>query len=129
MSIKQSLNDRRRNINSEFFSKVKSFLEKTASGVFGILDFRKLVAGTDNLKLIGHDVQLIVNKHIDSDLSEIKTEEDLDEYLNKILEIRSAAKKEKNYSLADEIRNELNDIGVVLEDSKEKTTYKITRKD
>ena len=125
-TIAESVNE---NINSEFFSRVKSFLEKTASSVFGILDFRKLAAETDNLKLIGHDVQLIVNKHIDSDLSEIKTEEDLNEYLNKILEIRSAAKKEKNYSLADEIRNELNDIGVVLEDSKEKTTFKITRKD
>ena len=78
---------------------------------------------------MGHDVQLIVNKHIDSNLNEIKTEEDLNEYLNKILEIRSTAKKEKNYTLADEIRNELNDIGVILEDSKEKTTFKITRKD
>ena len=117
------------NINSEFFLRVKSFLEKTASSVFGILDFKKLVAGTDYLKLIGYDVQLIVNKHIDSNLSEIKTEEDLNDYLNKILEIRNTAKKEKDYTLADEIRNELNDIGVVLEDSKDKTTYKITRKD
>ena len=32
------------------------------------------------------------------------------------------AKKEKNFALADEIRNELNEIGIVLEDSKEKTT-------
>ena len=116
------------NINSEFFSKVKSFLEKTASGVFGILDFTKLDSGTDNLKLIGYDVQLIVKKHIDSNLSEIKTEEELDKYLNKILEVRSNAKKEKNFALADEIRNELNKLGIILEDSKEKTIYKITNK-
>ena len=116
------------NINSEFFSRTKSFLEKTASGVFGILDYKKLVPETDQLKLIGSDVRLIVNRHIDANLSEIKTEEDLDEYLNRILEIRSKAKKKKDYTLADEIRKELNEIGIVLEDSKEKTTYKIINK-
>jgi cysteinyl-tRNA synthetase len=117
------------NSNSDFFSKVKSFLEKTASGVFGILNYKKLAAETGYVKLVGHDVQLIVNKHIDTGLKEIKSEEKLDDYLNKILEIRSNAKKEKNYKLADEIRNELSEIGIVLEDSKEKTIYKITRKD
>jgi cysteinyl-tRNA synthetase len=118
------------NLHVEFYSKVKSFLKKTGSDVFGILDFDKIPsAQTGYLEFIGSDVRDIVNKHIDSDLSEIKTEEELQEYLNKILEIRSNAKKEKNYPLADEIRNELNEIGIVLEDSKEKTTYKIARKD
>ena len=118
------------NLHVEFYSKVKSFLKKTASDVFGILDIDKiLVAQTDYLKLIGSDVRHIVNKHIDSNLSTIRTEKELEEYLNKILEIRSNAKKEKNYTLADEIRSELNEIGIVLEDSKEKTTFKIARKD
>ena len=117
------------NINLEFFSNVKSYLEKTASGVFGILNYKKLFAETTYFKLVGHDVQHIVNKYINADSSEIKSDEDLDEYLNKILEIRNKAKKEKNYTLADEIRNDLNKIGIILEDTKEKTTYKITHKD
>ena len=117
------------NINSEFYSSVKSFLEKTAAGVFGILNYKKLTAEIGYVKLVGRDVQLVVNKHIDASLSEIKSEEELHEYLNKILEARIKAKKEKNYALADEIRNDLNEIGIVLEDSKERTTYKIIRKD
>ena len=32
---------------------------------------------------------------------------------------------EKNYALADKIRDELKDIGIALEDSKDKTTYKL----
>ncbi|MCH8325976.1 MAG: cysteine--tRNA ligase, partial [Bacteroidetes bacterium] len=43
-----------------------------------------------------------------------------------LIKLRQDAKAEKNYSLADKIRDELNAIGVVLEDSKDKTTYKIT---
>jgi cysteinyl-tRNA synthetase len=118
------------NIQVEFYSKVRSFLKKTASDIFGILDFDKILsAQTGYLKLIGPDVRHIVNRHIDPNLTAIRTEEELEEYLNKILEARSNAKKEKNYVLADEIRNELNDIGVVLEDSKERTTFKISRKD
>ncbi len=114
------------NLNVEFFLKVKSFLEKTANGILGIIDSSKslthyrLFAESDNFKLI-------VNRHLDSNLGEIKTEEDLDEYLNKLIEMRDKAKKEKNYSLADKIRSELNELGIVLEDSKEKTTYKISR--
>src|SRR3972149_2261752 len=123
------------NINSAFFSNVKSFLERTANEVFGIMNFKKtlmhyrLVVEPAHFKLIESEVKLIVNRHTDVNIGEIKSEEDFDEYLNKILEIRSNAKKEKNFALADEIRNELNEIGIVLEDSKEKTTFKITRKD
>lgn len=114
-------------LNVEFYSKVKSFIKKTASDVFGILDFDKILSTqTGYLELIGSDVRRIVNTYIDSDLGEIKTEAELEEYLNKILEIRSKAKKEKNYAFADKIRNELKEIGIILEDSKEKTTYKIT---
>ncbi|OGU73906.1 MAG: cysteine--tRNA ligase [Ignavibacteria bacterium RBG_16_34_14] len=89
------------NINVKFYKNAKSFLEKTAEGILGILDF-------DNL----------------SKTSDGKLEGDLIEFL---IQLRTDAKKEKNYTLADKIRSELNKLGVVLEDSKEKTTYKITR--
>lgn len=38
---------------------------------------------------------------------------------------RIAAKKDKNYSRADEIRKELSEMGVVLEDSREGTTWRL----
>ena len=40
---------------------------------------------------------------------------------------RNEAKKEKNYFLADEIRNRLMEKGVILKDSREETTYEIVK--
>ena len=51
-----------------------------------------------------------------------------DDLVKLLIELRTTAKQEKNYSLADDIRSKLNEIGVTLEDSKEGTTYKISRK-
>ncbi len=50
-----------------------------------------------------------------------------DELVKLLIDLRTKAKFEKNYSLADEIRDKLKEIGVILEDSKEGTKYKISR--
>ena len=47
-----------------------------------------------------------------------------EEILQKIKE-RNTARDNKNYQLADEIRNELLDKGVLIEDKDDKTTWKI----
>jgi cysteinyl-tRNA synthetase len=86
----------------QFYTEVKSFLEKTAAGIFGILDFEKLSSSADG--------------RLEGDLIEL------------LIQLRIEAKKEKNYSLADKIRTELNRLGIVLEDSKEKTIFKVIRK-
>ena len=86
-------------INSEFFSNVKNFLQQIAEGVLGILDSSKI------------NVQS--NGDLQSSLIEL------------FIKIRTNAKKEKNFSLADKIRDELKEIGIILQDSKDKTTYKI----
>jgi cysteinyl-tRNA synthetase len=89
------------NLNVEFFKNVKSFLNRTAVGVLGIINF---------------EVE-------DKSLSE-----DLDmNYIEQKIEERTTAKNQKNFVLADEIRNELKALGVELKDSKEGTTYKIVK--
>ncbi len=45
-------------------------------------------------------------------------------YILEMIEKRTAAKKEKNFSLADEIRQELLDKGIVLEDTREGVKWK-----
>jgi cysteinyl-tRNA synthetase len=90
------------NISIEFYRKVESFLKKTAEDVFGIIDFSQLSHGIDG----AHEKDLI----------------------ELLILIRSNAKKEKNYTLADSIRDELSRMGIILEDSKEKTTYKVVNK-
>ena len=89
------------NLNVEFFKNVKLFLDRTAVGVLGIMDF---------------------------DVEDKSVSEDLDtNYIEQKIEERIAAKNEKNYALADEIRDELKALGVELKDSKEGTTYKIVK--
>jgi len=85
------------NINSEFYRKAKDFLQSTAETVFGIIHFNTL---------------------------EEKENSDEDGWILEQIKLRTKAKEEKNWQLADEIRNGLASKGIVLEDSKSGTTYK-----
>ncbi|MBZ4683356.1 MAG: cysteinyl-tRNA synthetase [Fusobacteriales bacterium] len=62
-------------------------------------------------------IEIKFEKKIDSNLTK-----DLIEFL---LEIRIEAKKEKNWGLADSIRDRLNNLGVELKDGKDKTTWNL----
>ena len=44
-----------------------------------------------------------------------------------LITLRTEAKQNKNYQLSDTIRDRLKELGVVLQDSKEGTSYKIGR--
>jgi len=89
------------NINSEFYKNVKVFLESTAVEVLGIMNF---------------DVEdESANKDFDVNFIQQKIDE------------RTEAKKEKNYSLADKIRDDLKELGVELKDSKDGTIFKIVK--
>ena len=67
-------------------------------------------------KVLSLDLLKDNKKEIDSDL---------EKYILEMIEKRNDAKKEKNYALADEIRNELLDKGIVIKDTREGTTYEI----
>ena len=90
------------NIYPEFYLNVKEFLRKTAENVLGIVDLSKQYQST--------------NHSLENELT------------NLLIQLRTDAKKEKNYTLSDKIRDELNKLGVILQDSKEKTTYKFSKK-
>lgn len=90
--------DENSSTSKSFLMELKSFLKKTAEGVLGVIHFSDL------------------EKSIESDLDV--------EYINEMLAAREEAKKNKNYKLADEIRNKLNDLGLVIQDSKTGPTYK-----
>ena len=89
------------NISKTFYEKVKDFLAKTAEDVLGIIDFNSF-KGTSDGKLEGELIELLIR-------------------------LRQNAKLEKNFELADSIRDELKDLGIQLQDSKDKTTYKVIR--
>jgi cysteinyl-tRNA synthetase len=81
----------------EFYKNVRKFLIDTAQNVLGIIDFSE------------------------TDILDDKLEEELIELL---IKLRQEAKRDKNYALADKIRIGLNELGIELKDSKEKTTFK-----
>jgi len=76
---------------------LKNFLKKTADDVLGIISFEELESA---------------NKSIEDDLIKL------------IIDLRDQLKKEKNYQLADKIRNSLNELGIILQDGKSGTSYK-----
>jgi len=85
------------NIESGFYKEALEFLRITADEVLGIVD-----------------------------LSEIEKENNVsdDAWILEQIEFRLKAKAEKNWQLADEIRNYLAEKGIILEDTKDGTTYK-----
>ena len=87
-------------ISKDVIDSAKSFLRATMTDVLGI----ELLRETTN---------------------EMSRESEL---INLFIELRTNAKERKDYNLADEIRSKLNDIGIVLEDSKEGTKYKFRKK-
>lgn len=85
-----------KNSGHKFFSEVKSFLQQTAEGVLGIINFNKPQSTSS----------------IEKQLIEL------------FIALRKEAKQNKNFQLADRIRDELKHLGIILEDSKEGTSYK-----
>ncbi len=83
------------NINSDFYAGAKKFLQATAEDVLGVIHF-------DDLE---------------------QSNNDDDAWIIEQIELRTKAKAEKDWALADEIRNSLAEKGIILKDSKSGTTF------
>jgi len=87
-------------LSREFYEGALEFLKRTADGVLGILRMEKKESADTGLE---------------------------NELIELLIKLRIDAKKEKNYPLSDKIRNELNALGITLQDTKEGSTYKKNR--
>ena len=95
----------------------------TANAITIIYDVIK-----DNLN---NNTKLYLIENFDKVLSlnlikEDKIDDELKNYIEEKIEERELAKKEKKYELADSIRKELENKGIVLKDTREGTIYQIT---
>lgn len=113
---------------NEYKNKFVSFLEddiNTANAISVIYDVLK--AETNDLtkyELI-KDFDRVLGLELTTETnnaSEVDTE-----FINSKIEERNEAKKNKNYELADKIRNELLEMGVILKDTREGTTFEIKK--
>ncbi|MFR1871446.1 MAG: cysteine--tRNA ligase [Coprococcus sp.] len=125
-------------VEKEAFEKTKEFVEgfETAmeddfntadaiASIFELVKFANTTATAESSKeyLKGlHD--LIVKLADVLGLIVEKEEELLAEDIEKLIEERQAARKEKNFKRADEIRNELLEKGIILEDTREGVKWK-----
>ena len=115
------------NIDSEVYDlynrKFKECLEddlNTANALTLVFEVLKLDTNESTKYKLISDFDKVLSLSI-TDSNETSFEDDT-EILKKIEE-RNEAKKNKNFELADKIRNELLDIGIILKDTREGTTF------
>lgn len=119
-------------------SEAKAFLEKyeaameddfntadAISTIFELVKFANTNAGEENTKDFLKEIyaQLSVMAEICGLILE-KKEEILAEEVEELIQERQQARKEKNFARADEIRNQLLEQGIVLEDTREGVKWK-----
>lgn len=116
-------------INQEKFEKYDNMFKEyisndlnTANAVTLLYDLLKSdVNETTKLKLISNwDNIFSLNLCQEETITE-----ELEKYIEQKIEERKIAKEEKNYTLADEIRLELEKQGIYIKDTREGTTYEI----
>lgn len=108
---------------NQYDSKFKEFLSddlNTSNAITLLYELLKSqVEETTKLALIENWDQVL-------SLNLIEEEKDFDKtYIESKIEERRIAKENKNYALADEIRDELNEKGILLKDTREGTTYEL----
>lgn len=95
------------------------------SAIFELVKFANTHGSTDSSKEFLQELLYEIKLLCDICGLEVdKQEELLDEEIEALIEERTAARKEKNFARADEIRNELLDKGIILEDTREGVKWK-----
>lgn len=112
-------------IYQEYNQKFKEYLEddlNTSNAITLIYDLLKsdVDNGTKYALIRSWDKVLSLNLCEEKEISE-----SLKKYIEEKIEERKKAKEEKNYALADQIREELLKQNIILKDTREKTTYEI----
>ena len=95
------------------------------SSVFELVKYANTTATAESSKEYLENLLALIVKLTDVlGLIVEKEEELLAEDIEKLIEERQAARKEKNFQRADEIRNELLEKGIILEDTREGVKWK-----
>ena len=118
-----------KNIKEMYITKFKETLEddlNTSNSLTGLYEVLK----SDINDATKRELVLEFDKVLSLDLMKSNTN-DVDsnkkKYIQEMIEKRELAKREKNYVLADEIRNKLNEEGIVLKDTREGTIYEVIK--
>ncbi len=119
----------RNDFNNELMTEVLAELasDLNVSRVFALLHEKVKEAKNGNSDLKAQFLQTLDFLGLfDANFLDAKNSVDIDEnYVNAQIELRAKAKAEKNWALSDKIRDDLLKMGIVIKDSKEKTTWEL----
>ena len=125
----KSINEDSSEVDKALFEKYNNMFKETLCD--NLNTSNSLTVLYDVLKSdLNNNTKLALIKSFDKVLSldlikEEKHDDELVAYIEDMISKRSNAKKEGNYELADSIRNELLEKGIVLKDTREGTIYEI----
>lgn len=95
------------------------------SAIFEMVKFANVNVTETSAKAFAQSIKDTITKLTDVlGIITEKEEELLDEDIEKLIEERQQARKDKNFARADEIRNTLSDMGIILEDTREGVKWK-----
>lgn len=108
--------------------KFQSYLENdlnTASALTLIYDILKdNISNITKLKLF-ENFDLVLSLDLTKDKETQQIDKELEKYILEMIEKRKEAKKNKDFALADKIREELSNKGIIIKDTREGTTYEL----
>lgn len=113
------------NIVQEYQNKFKEALGNdlnTALGLTTLFEVLKLDTNDKTKLYLVEDFDKVLSLDL---LKEEEVDNETLKYINKKIEERNEAKKNKNYALADSIREELQNKGIYIKDTREGTTFEI----
>ncbi len=117
-------------------SKSAEKIDKLLKDIFNVLGFVRIGEKRDSVNLSFKDdlIKLVEqlsqkNSELKEAFSQISLEGDAATILKEIIDVRWDFRKQKRFDISDLIRDELKSIGVMLEDSKEGTTYRLVKTD
>lgn len=125
----KSINEDSSEVDKALFEKYNNMFKETLCD--NLNTSNSLTVLYDVLKSdLNNNTKLALIKSFDKVLSldlikEEKYDEELISYIEDMIIKRSNAKKEGNYELADSIRNELLERGIILKDTREETVYEV----
>ena len=125
------VNANRDKLSSEKASKIELLLDE----IFNVLGFEKIEKKEEIVdysfkeELVSVIQRLSKEEDLREDLSGIGANLDLGKTIKAIIKTRLDLRKKKKFKKADKIRDVLKNIGILLEDSKEGTTYKLVHTD
>lgn len=111
-------------LKEEYIEKFKEYLSddlNTANAITLIYEVLK----EDTNETTKKEIIRFFDTVLALDLTKKETSSIDETYILEMIEKRNMAKKNKDYALADSIRNELSEKGIILKDTREGTTYEV----